>query len=55
MIDIALPDDLRPDYVFHQGRAYGHEPSFVYLNTGYPKLARAGPHDAGDYPWNHIA
>jgi hypothetical protein len=55
-IDIALPaaGDLGPDYVFQEGRTYGHEPTFLYLNTGYPKLATASVRiDAGDYPWNH--
>ncbi|RAS59433.1 hypothetical protein C8D87_11445 [Lentzea atacamensis] len=55
-IDIALPDALPPDYVFQQGRTYGNVPTFLYLNTGYPKLATAVIRiDAGDYRWNHIA
>jgi hypothetical protein len=55
-IDIVLPESLPPDFVFEQGHTYGHEPTFVYLNTGYPKQTTATVRiDAGDYPWNGIA
>jgi hypothetical protein len=57
-VDIVLPPvgELRPDYLHQQGRTYGSDPTFLYLNTGSPKLASAAVRlAAGDYSWKNFS
>ncbi|RJQ66217.1 hypothetical protein D5S17_35940 [Pseudonocardiaceae bacterium YIM PH 21723] len=53
-IDIVVPapNEIPPDYLHQLGGTYGSDPTFLYLNTGFPKLPNATVRlSAGDYPW----